>query len=88
MKTDPQFEVDGRGFYIMIASEVNPRDGIGVLLYEITADDEDMVLYVFRNDGEHKYEVTAFIETLPLAAVEFAIREFHEIIDPEFDPPP
>ncbi|MEH6491699.1 hypothetical protein [Halopseudomonas sp.] len=59
---------------IIIASDVNPRDGIGVELYR----DDEIQVEVFRDDTERTRKVTLFKDSVSLELVEEAIRNFKD----------
>ena len=65
---------------VIIASDVNKRDGIGVEIYR----DDELVLEIFRDDEHKTRTVTVFTKHTSLALMEEAIRIFKEEIPWEF----
>ncbi len=65
-----------QNIHYIIASDVNPRDGIGAEIYV----DGVLVLEFFRDDTEKTRTVTSFKETIPLDLLENAIKIFKENI--------
>jgi hypothetical protein len=65
---------------VIIASDVNARDGIGV---EIWLDDE-LVINVFRDDTKKEREVSLYRHDVPLELVEKAIAIFKREIPWDF----
>ena len=59
---------------VVVASDVNPRDGIGV---EINRNDE-LVIEIFRDDTERTRTVTVFRESVSLELMEEAIKRFKD----------
>lgn len=65
---------------VVVASDVNPRDGIGVEIYI----DEDLVLEIFRDDTERTRTVTVFKEAVSLELMEESISIFKKEIPWDF----
>ncbi len=61
---------------VVIASDVNPRDGIGVEIYH----NDDLVVEVFRDDTERTRTITIFQENISLEQMENAIKIFKKEI--------
>ena len=65
---------------VIVASDVNTRDGIGIEVY----DNEKMILEVFRDDSFKTRSLTLFEKDVPLKIVEESIRLFKSKIDWDF----
>ena len=65
---------------VLIASDVNPRDGIGVEIYR----DDELVVEIFRDDRERTRTVTVFKESIPLELMEKSIQVFKKEIPWDF----
>jgi hypothetical protein len=65
---------------VVIASDVNPRDGIGVEIYR----DDELVVEIFRDDAQRTREITVFKASVSLELMEEAIRIFKDEIPWEF----
>lgn len=65
---------------VIVASDVNPRDGIGVELY----DGDKLLVEVFRDDTERTRTVTVFQENVPLERMERVIELFKKEIPWDF----
>jgi len=65
---------------VIIASNVNPRDGIGVEIYR----NDELVIEIFRDDTERTRTVTVFEDTVSLEQIEEAIETFKKEIPWEF----
>ena len=65
---------------VVIASDVNPRDGIGVEIYR----DDELVVEIFRDDRERTRTVTVFKESIPLELMEKSIQVFKKEIPWDF----
>ncbi|MBD1560039.1 hypothetical protein HC752_24305 [Vibrio sp. S9_S30] len=59
---------------IVVASDVNPRDGIGVELYR----NDELLVEVFRDDTERTRTVSLFKDSVSLDIVEEAIQRFKD----------
>lgn len=59
---------------IIIASDVNPRDGIGVELYR----NDEILVEVFRDDTKRTRTVSLFKDSVSLELVEEAIQKFKD----------
>jgi hypothetical protein len=65
---------------VVVASDVNPRDGIGVEIYR----DDKLIVEIFRDDTKRTREITVFKESISLELMEEAIQIFKERIPWEF----
>ncbi len=65
---------------VVIVSDVNLRDGIGVEIYR----DDELVIEIFRDDTEKNRTVTVFKEFISLEQMEESIRIFKEEIPWDF----
>ena len=65
---------------IVVASDVNERDGIGIEVYF----QENLIIEIFRDDSRKSKTVTTYEESIPLEIVEFAIEKFKSEIPKEF----
>lgn len=65
---------------VVVASDVNPRDGIGVEIYR----DNDLVVEIFRDDTERTRTVTVFKESISLELLEECIQIFRKKIPWDF----
>lgn len=65
---------------VVVASDVNPRDGIGIELYE----GDDLMVEIFRDDTERTRTVTIFQENVSLERMERAIELFKKEIAWDF----
>jgi len=65
---------------VVVASDVNPRDGIGVEIYC----DGELVVEIFRDDTERTRTITVFRESISLELMEECIGIFKERIPWEF----
>jgi hypothetical protein len=61
----------------IVASYVNPRDGVGLETYI----NGDLVMEIFRDDSERRTYVAPFAKRIDLDVLEASIREFKERID-------
>lgn len=61
---------------VVVASDVNPRDGIGVEIYR----DDELVVEIFRNDRDKTRTVTIFKESISLELMEESIQIFKKEI--------
>lgn len=59
---------------VVVASDVNPRDGIGVEIYR----KDELVIEIFRDDTERTRTVTVFRESVSLELMEEAIKRFKD----------
>jgi hypothetical protein len=60
-----------------VASDVNPRDGIGLETYV----DGNLAMEIFRDDSERRTYVTLFTNAIDLDVLETSIGKFKERID-------
>jgi len=65
---------------VVVASDANPRDGIGVELY----DGDKLLVEIFRDDTERARTVTVFHENVSLERMERAIELFKKEIPWDF----
>ena len=61
----------------LVASYVNPRDGIGLETYI----DGDLVMEIFRDDSERRTYMTLFSGSLDLDVIEASVETFKRRID-------
>lgn len=61
----------------VVASDVNPRDGIGLETYI----NDDLVMEIFRDDTERRTYVTIFVRQLDFDVLEASIAKFRERIE-------
>tara|TARA_Y100001973_G_C5195314_1_gene333841 strand:+ start:414 stop:647 length:234 start_codon:yes stop_codon:yes gene_type:complete len=61
---------------VVVASDVNPRDGIGVEIYR----DDELVVEIFRDDRDKIRTVTVFKESVSLELMEESIQVFKKEI--------
>ena len=59
---------------VVVASDVNPRDGIGVEIHQ----DDELVIEIFRDDTERTRTVTVFRDSVSLELMEKAIQRFKD----------
>ena len=64
----------------VVASDINPRDGIGIEIYI----DDELVLEIFRDDTERTRTVTVFKEPVSLELMEESISVFKKEIPWDF----
>ena len=64
----------------VVASDVNPRDGIGLETYI----NEKLVLEIFRDDSERRTYLTVFANSVDLDVLETSIKKFKERIDQNY----
>ena len=65
---------------VVITSDVNTRDGIGVEIYR----DGELVVEIFRDDTERARMVTVFKESISLELMEESIEIFKKEMPWEF----
>ncbi|MES2355947.1 MAG: hypothetical protein V4568_16410 [Pseudomonadota bacterium] len=65
---------------VVVASDVNPGDGIGVEIYR----NDELVIEIFRDDIEKTRAVTLFKESISLELMEESIHIFKEKIPWDF----
>lgn len=65
---------------VVVASDVNPRDGIGVEIYR----NDQLVVEIFRDDTERTRTITIFKESISLELMEESIQIFKERIPWDF----
>ena len=64
----------------VVASDVNPRDGIGLETYI----NGDLVLEIFRDDSERRTYARLFHHSIDLGVLESSVAEFKDRIDPNY----
>ena len=67
-------------YNIVIASDVNKRDGIGIEVYN----DEELILEIFRDDTEMTRTVTLYRKDIQLDFLDECIRSFKKEIPWDF----
>jgi hypothetical protein len=65
---------------VIIASDVNERDGIGVEIYR----DDKLVIEIFRNDTKRIRTVTLYQQDISLELIEESIQTFKKEIPWDF----
>ncbi|WKB82949.1 hypothetical protein QYR09_07885 [Cellulophaga lytica] len=65
---------------VIIASNVNERDGIGVEIYR----NNELILEIFRDDTEKTRKIRVFKENISLELMEESIQTFKKEIPWEF----
>ena len=65
---------------VVVASDVNPRDGIGIEYYQ----DDELLIEIFRDDTDRTRTVTLFKDDVSLEQMERAITVFKKEIPWEF----
>lgn len=65
---------------VVVASDVNSRDGIGVEIYR----DDELVVEIFRDDTDRTRTVTVFKESVSLELMEECIAIFKKEIPLDF----
>ncbi|MES2820892.1 MAG: hypothetical protein V4812_18110 [Pseudomonadota bacterium] len=65
---------------VLITSDVNPRDGIGVEIYR----DDELIVEIFRDDRDKTRIITVFKESISLELMEEAIKTFKKEIPWDF----
>lgn len=61
----------------LVASDVNPRDGIGLETYI----DGELVMEIFRDDAERRTYMRLFAKEVDFDVLEAAIEKYKERID-------
>ncbi|GGF09614.1 hypothetical protein [Hymenobacter cavernae] len=86
------FTIDNRRFGLVLASDVNPRDGLGWQLWEYTNRKSVLLLEIFRHDDLKKISFETFEPMdIPYEALEIVLNDFNTtggrnfIVDPEED---
>lgn len=64
----------------LVASDVNPRDGIGLETYI----DDDLVMEIFRVDSERRTYMRLFAKEVDLSVLEASIAKYKERIDTDY----
>jgi len=65
---------------VVVASDVNSRDGIGVEIYR----NDELIVEIFRDDTNRTRTVTVFKELIPLELMEESIQIFKKEIPWDF----
>lgn len=65
---------------VIIASDVNERDGIGVEIYR----NNELIVEIFRDDTEKTRKIRVFKENISLELMEESIQTFKKEIPWEF----
>lgn len=65
------------GISYVVASDLNPRDGIGLETYI----DGKLVMEIFRDDSDRRTYMTLFTTDVDLDVLEGSIKKFKERID-------
>lgn len=65
---------------VIVASDVNPRDGIGVEIYR----NDELVVEIFRDDTKRTRTVTVFKESVTLELMQESIETFNKKIPWDF----
>ena len=65
---------------VVVASDINPRDGIGVEIYR----DDELVVEIFRDDTDRTRTVTVFKESVSLELMQECIEIFKKEIPWDF----
>jgi len=65
---------------VVVASDVNPRDGIGVEIYR----DDELIVEIFRDDTDRTRTVTVFKDSISLELMEESIQIFKKEIPWDF----
>ncbi|MBO3269590.1 hypothetical protein F1C16_06655 [Hymenobacter sp. NBH84] len=67
--------IDNRNFRLVIASDVNPRDGLGWELWE----GHTLLLEIFRHDDLKKITFSTFHQgiDIPIEALEYILNNFN-----------
>jgi len=71
-----------KDYKVIIASDVNERDGIGIEIWEW--EERKILIEVFRDDKNEDYTISVFEEGLPLKLIEESIACFKKEIPSEF----
>lgn len=64
----------------IVASDVNPRDGIGLETYI----NGKLIMEIFRDDSERRTYMTLFSNNVDLDVLEASIAQFKERIDTNY----
>ncbi|MBG8552865.1 hypothetical protein [Hymenobacter guriensis] len=77
------FEVDGKGYEIVVAGDFSTRFGIGCELWEIPS--RTHIAEIFRDDKRRQISMAVFISSdIPLQVLEALIQAFDERVGREF----
>jgi hypothetical protein len=72
------FTVENRQFGIVLASDVNPRDGLGWQLFEYTGSKSVLLLEIFRHDDHKRISFETFAPVdIPLEVLEIVLNSFN-----------
>jgi hypothetical protein len=67
-------------YRVVVASDVNPRDGIGVEIYQ----GDELLIEIFRDDTERTREITMYRDAFSLEEMEGFIQIFKDEIPWDF----
>ena len=71
------FYIGNRHFMIMLASDINTRDGLGWQLVEIVSNELVLILEIFRHDDLKEMEFVTYSPiSIPFKALEFIVNDF------------
>ena len=73
-----------KDYRVVIASNSNERDGIGIEVQDNTKEVVKILIDIFRDDENDRYTITLFEENLPLELIEESIEYFKKEIPSEF----
>jgi hypothetical protein len=73
-----------KDYRVVIASNSNERDGIGIEVQDNTKEVVKILIDIFRDDENDRYTITLFEENLPLELIEESIESFKKEIPSEF----
>jgi hypothetical protein len=65
---------------VVVASDVNTRDGIGVEIYR----NDQLVIEIFRDDTDKTRTITVYTKDIPLELMEESIQTFKKNIPWDF----
>lgn len=73
-----------KDYRVVIASNSNDRDGIGIEVQDWTEETVEILIDIFRDDENDSYTITLFEENLPLELIEKSIKYFKNEIPSKF----
>lgn len=73
-----------KDYRVVIASNSNDRDGIGIEVQDWTEEIVEILIDIFRDDENDSYTITLFEENLPLELIEESIKYFKNEIPSKF----
>ena len=71
-------------YRVVIASNSNERDGLGIEVQDNTKEVVEILIDIFRDDENDRYTITLFEKNLPLELIEESIEYFKKEIPSEF----